>query len=389
MLAHSPPLPLVVDYEGGDITAEDEEGIVVALGQRDRVRRIRLWMSASNLQKFIIAIDREYAILEYFIMGVSHEDRTALALSETFQAPHLRHLALIGSVLPIGSRLLTAAIGLVTLHLDMTHPSTYVRPDTLFQWLSSMPQLETLAIHHRFPVPSRDVDRHITHVTLPNLRWFWFRGISSYLEEVVCRISTPRLDKLEIDLLNQLNFSFPHLLHFMNTENIRFGSAKFEFVKEYIFVDFYIREGSKTYALFINFECRHLDWQVSSAAQTFNALNPIFSAVEHLTLKHKVHSDSSEEHDGVDRTEWHKLLKSFRNVKTLRVDDGLVEELSRCLRMDDGELLSELQELTQSGSGSAGDAFTSFIDARQNTGRPVTLVYRSTSPSPSSSEWSF
>jgi hypothetical protein len=128
---------------------------------------------------------------------------------------------------------------------------------------------------------------------------------------------------------------------------------------------------------------------MSSAAQTFNALNPVFSVVEHLTLKHKVHDDSSEEHDGADRTEWHKLLKSFSHVKTLRVDDGLVEELSRCLRMDDGELLSELQELTQSGSGNASDAFTSFIDARQSTGRPVTLVFRSPSPSPSSSEWSF
>jgi hypothetical protein len=45
MLAHSPPLPLVIDYEddGEDtvITAEDEEAIILALEQRDRVRRIR------------------------------------------------------------------------------------------------------------------------------------------------------------------------------------------------------------------------------------------------------------------------------------------------------------------------------------------------------------
>jgi hypothetical protein len=45
--------------------------------------------------------------------------------------------------------------------------------------------------------------------------------------------------------------------------------------------------------------------------------------------------------------------------------------------LEDGELplelLPELQELTHSGSGNTGDAFTSFIDARQNAGRPVTL----------------
>lgn len=37
------------------------------------------------------------------------------------------------------------------------------------------------------------------------------------------------------------------------------------------------------------------------------------------------------------------------------------------------ELLLELQELTSSRSGDTGDPFTSFIDTRQNAGRPVTL----------------
>jgi hypothetical protein len=57
---------------------------------------------------------------------------------------------------------------------------------------------------------------------------------------------------------------------------------------------------------------------------------------------------------------------------------GSSGELSRCLRLDDGEhpleLLPELQDLTYSGSGNASDAFTPFIDVRQNAGRPVTLI---------------
>jgi hypothetical protein len=71
-------------------------------------------------------------------------------------------------------------------------------------------------------------------------------------------------------------------------------------------------------------------------------------------------------------------LRSFSNVKTLRVDDGLVEELSGCLRLDDGEppleLLPELRKLTYAGSGETRDAFTSFIDTRQKAGHPVTLI---------------
>jgi hypothetical protein len=65
-------------------------------------------------------------------------------------------------------------------------------------------------------------------------------------------------------------------------------------------------------------------------------------------------------------------------VKTLWINNGLVEDLSHCLQLEGGELplelLPELQELTYSGSADTGDGFTSFIDARQNAGRPVTLV---------------
>ena len=112
--------------------------------------------------------------------------------------------------------------------------------------------------------------------------------------------------------------------------------------------------------------------------QIFHSLSPIISTVEHLTLAHYVHSQSSEEHNEVDRTEWRKLLRSFTNVKILRIEDGLVGELSRCLHSEDGEhpldLLPEFQGLAYSRSGNADDAFTPFIDARQNAGRLVTLI---------------
>ena len=51
------------------------------------------------------------------------------------------------------------------------------------------------------------------------------------------------------------------------------------------------------------------------------------------------------------------------------------------------ELLPELQELILLRSRDTNDTFTSFIDSRQNAGRPVTLVRYN--PSLSSSESSF
>lgn len=51
MLARSPPFPLVVDYlsENLDITAEDEEGIILALEHRNRVRHVRFRMLVLKL----------------------------------------------------------------------------------------------------------------------------------------------------------------------------------------------------------------------------------------------------------------------------------------------------------------------------------------------------
>ena len=393
MLAHSPPLPLVIDYddEYWNITEEEEEGIIIALEQRDRVRRIRLQIPVPSIHKLIPAINEEYPMLEHLIVVPSTEDRsTVLMLPETFQAPHLRHLTLRDFVLPRETRLLTTAVDIVKLCLIMDNPSAYFHPTTLLQWISFMPQLETLLVEFSFHIPNHDMERPPTHtpimtsVAFPNLRSFLFWGVSAYLEAVVYRISAPRLEKLGIQFSKQLTFSFPRLLQFINTTmNFRFDFAKFEFSRDKVHVKVYPREETVTYPLSIVVGCWHLDWQVSSVAQIFNSLSPIFSTVEHLSLEHEMHSWSSEEHNEVDRTEWRKLLRSFSNVKTLLVDRGLVKELSRCLRLDNGELplelLPELQKLTYSGSV---DAFTSFINTRQNAGRPVTLVQLGVGPSP-------
>lgn len=89
-----------------------------------------------------------------------------------------------------------------------------------------------------------------------------------------------------------------------------------------------LRGEVEKYAISINVDGRHHGWQLSSVALISSSLSQVFSEVEHLTLGYAVYRQSSEEHNEVDHTEWRKLLGPFINVKTIRIDDRLVGELS-------------------------------------------------------------
>jgi len=101
--------------------------------------------------------------------------------------------------------------------------------------------------------------------------------------------------------------------------------------------------------------------------------------VEHLTLQYEKDSMLSEGHNEVDRTKWHELLSPFTNVKNLQVAHELVRDISGLLQSDNGEstmgLLPNLKELEYPAKRGTGKPFSAFIKARQNAGRPVTLVH--------------
>ena len=396
MLAHSLPIPLVIDYRAYNITAKDEEGIFLALEQSNRIRSIRLKLSFLNLQKFAMAIKGKLPILEYLVMASSLE-LTTLVFPKTIQAPHLRHLILDGVAPPIGSLLLTTAMGLVTLRLVMYDSSNYLNPKSLLQWISPLSQLETLEVTETILV-DRDVEMltpTTIHTTLPNLRWLSLKGVSAYLEVLIRQIATPHLEKLHILFYDDPMPPIPCFVWVMNTtENtqLRFDSAKFEFshsqvlMESFPYDELYFYPDSVCYPCYLSIsaDCLRLNGHISSMAQIVDALGHVISVVEHLILDHEEYNWPPGEgfEVEIDRRDLYKLLRPFSNVKNLCVNHRVVEEFSRYIQPDDGdlppELLPELQELTYfAGSFKVDTAFTSFIDARQNTGHPVSLVRRS------------
>ncbi|KAH9981819.1 hypothetical protein BJV74DRAFT_66783 [Russula compacta] len=271
MLAHSPPLPLIIDYIdlNRNITAKDEEGIVVALQHRDRVRRIRLRMPVPCLRKLIMTIDEEFPMLEHLNIEPQTSDDTGLILPKTFQAPHLRHLVLVNLAFPIGSQLLMTAVGLLTLSLQRIPRSAHFHPNDLLQRLSLMIQLEVLGIDFRSPAPNHDVEMQLldtpimTPVTLPNLRWLGFYGASAYLEALLSRMTTPRLEKFQIEFPSQPTFTVPYFSKVISTaKDLKFSgaaSAKMGFSIRYVWVMVYPHTGAKIYFLDMTIQCGHLD----------------------------------------------------------------------------------------------------------------------------------
>jgi hypothetical protein len=388
MLAHSAPLPLVIFYYHGarEMTPEDEEGALLALSNCDRVRAIAFKLPAPKLGKFITAMDDQFLILDHlFMTSPKGGEETSAILPPTFQAPNLRQIDLWYTALPMRSPLLTTTAGLVTLGLGGIPRSAYLPPSYLLTWLSLMPQLVSLMIGFRSSTPNRDVVRQalntpiMTHVTLPNLRWFSFRGVSAYLEDLLARISAPVLSTLQLRFFNQPTYTVPHLLQFMQTsENLTFNAVNLAFDGDLVQVVASPHQNEGKRPLWLQIMCRHLNWQVASAAQIIGTLSPLLSVVEELKLSHYDYNRSSEWHDEVDRAQWRELVRPFSGVKSLCVSEELVGELSRSLHSEDGEMpleiLPNLLELQYLGGSHAEDAFTLFTKERQTAGRPVRLV---------------
>ena len=387
MLAHSPPLPLTLYYAAGKCRTakKDEEGILLALRHSDRVHYIALRLPTPVLRKIFTTMDKQFSILERFYIFSMTEGETSLVLPRTFQAPHLRHLSLLRVALPIGSPLLTTTVGLVTLWLADIPPSAYFPPTCLLTWISLMPQLEDLDVRFHSPLPNHDVERQLldtpitTQITLPNLRSFFFNGVSAYLEGLLAPISAPVLCILKIDLFSQLTFTVPHLLQFMNNTSatLSFSTVRLAFNNDSVLLTT-PRRGQRYHPFWLRIMCGHLDQQVSSAAQILTSLQPVISAVERLWLSHEEHSQWLERHNEVDRTQWRQLLRSFSNLNTLHVQDELVQRIAHSLQTDSGEpplvLLPVLKEVGYSGGDDARDAFTPFMDERQVAGHPVNLT---------------
>ena len=99
-------------------------------------------------------------------------------------------------------KLLLSATHLVVLYLQGVPRSGYIPPEAMATTLSALTSLKSLCLQFRYsrlrpafesrrpPLPS------LTRSILPSLTKFELGGTSEYLEEILARIDTPRINKM-------------------------------------------------------------------------------------------------------------------------------------------------------------------------------------------------
>ena len=387
MLAQSPPLPLTIDHLYGINTAEDDEGVLLALKHRDRVRRIRFQvLSPLSLEELMAAIDEKFPMLEYLYIEPLLPSDSNWSLPSKFCAPNLRHLVLSDFAFPIGCPLL---VDLVTLSLKLITPSANFGPSELLQQLSLMPQLETLRITFDPRLSDEDVEEQLlqiplsTLVTLPNLRSFVFKSPLPYMNSVLPRITMPLLKCADIEVIPPTSPGVSLSNYFVlqlvcKTESPRFRGVAITFHQRFVVVTMYPHEGIGIPTLRMQeFHCGGPVDGLLSIVRIFRAMEPVFSEVKSLTLEDATSLEWYKEF-GV-RTSWHGLLGLFSKVRTLHVaGGGLIKGLSCSLLPEDREtpidVLPDLRVLSCRKGSHVGKSCRSFIAVRRNAGHPVTLA---------------
>jgi hypothetical protein len=299
-------------------------------------------------------------------------------------APHLREIELDGVALPFPAirRVLFSSDNLAELHLSNIPNVVYFSPVDLVTALSTLGQLERLAIGFHSPTshpPPNMTHRSLRHTTLPSLKVLDFHGASEYLEEFVAQIHLPTLCKITIKLFNQIFFEIPQFSQFIPHQNSNvLGSPTLVLVTHSAdSVSIFLiqnENSSPDEYCYLGASCRRLDWQLSFVTQILSQLSPLLSNVAKLTFI--THLEMPAAKEDVDSTQWVELFQLFTHVTEMHVFEQLVPDIVEAMEAMDIGVLPELTSLSLNGyrkSPSAAQAAEEFVATRRVSGRAVSL----------------
>ncbi|KAH9178318.1 hypothetical protein EDB89DRAFT_1167420 [Lactarius sanguifluus] len=389
-LDYWPPLPLVLDYVGSPIlrhpAPEDEDNIVAALGQSDRVYSISLIVT-SSLQKRLSTISEPISELEELVL--LSQNNVQLSLPSAFRWGHrLRTLHSTRIAIPSLPLLLLSSQDLVDLRLHEIPGIGYFSPEAFTNALRGMTRLQMLSLHFLsfsrqkylgFPPPPED------HVVLPALTRFKYRGISKYLDSLVAGIDAPRLGDIDVTFFNQPTLDASQLCLFINRIDMQRSPLQADILFSEGVISITFTQPGALLRLRLQISCEQLDWQLSSITQICDHFSTFLFGVEDLGIET---AGPSSVPDDMDDEQWLRLIRAFNGVKDFRLAGKLATDILRALRpADEGHkiVLPALRHLYAQGPvfihGPSRDSVESFLAQRQLSNHPV-QVYYDTPPPP-------
>ncbi|KAH9171660.1 hypothetical protein EDB89DRAFT_2243343 [Lactarius sanguifluus] len=375
-----PAIPIVVQYGGSlelgppGLVPQDEDNIMVALKQSGLVSSINLTATKSLLKK-LTAFKRPFSELED--LALLSRDGVRLTLPRAFRwGPRLRCLHSTRVAIPALLQLLDSSTNLVDLQLHEVFDSWQFSPEALTNALSGMAQLQSLSLHflpttnYRFLRPQFWGRRAI----LPVLTRFDLRGIPLYLERLVAGIDAPRLEDIELTLLNEIIIGFPTLLEFVDRIEIHKSHRRAHILSSERAISISLTQPGAPACLKLQLFCEPSSEQLLSMTRVCAYLSDSLFNVEDLRI--------TTPGRGVDYSGWRDLLDSFTGVKWFHLDLDHSSNIFRDLQLPDwryGTMLPSLHKLyiPQPGQRHAalGEPIVSFMISRRLSGHHIAVEY--------------
>ena len=387
--------------DGTEVVDETEQldNTIAALGRSDRVCQINLMnFSSSFLENVSTAMQKPFPELTSLQLS-SSKIEAETALPDLFLGgsapPRLRYLTLVGIPFPGLPKLLSSATHLGSLDLDDIPHSGYISPEAIVTVLSTLTCLSSLYLGFRSPLSRPEPESRrpppLTRSVIPSLFWLCFIGVGEYLEDLVARINTPRLNSLSITFFNQIVFDTPQTIQFINRTSILKTPKEAHLIFE--------EKGSKvnlkplklsrgSYSgcgmLTVRTSCEEFDWQVSALEQVCTSCLPSLSVVEDLYIEETPQSPPCSFQNDIDNALWLQLLSPFPCVKNLYLIGDYAKHIAPALQELVGgrttEVLPALENIFLEGLMPSGfnvkpqEGIVKFVAARQLTDYPISLL---------------
>jgi hypothetical protein len=307
-----PPLPSLS-------ATEDEDNIVAALKQSERVSSISLVATSSLLDK-LSTINKPFSELEELVL--LSQDSVLMTLPSTFRwGLRLRTLHLTRTAIPTPPELLFLSKGLVDLQLHEIPEPGYPSLDVFVHSLSVMTQLRSLSLsHHFFSFAHALNDVHLPpqsgeRVVFPALTYLKYRGNSKYLDNFVDRIDAPRLGDIKITF-SQTSMDASHLSRFVNRIEMQKPHHRANILSSEHAISISFTRPEPPSRLDLQISYKPFALQLSYMAQICGELSTFFLGVEDLRIC-TTHTTSGQ--DDSDQEEWLQLTRPFRSTKWVHV----------------------------------------------------------------------